>query len=117
MKIYNADQTLLLDVEVDDNSYRNRAIMGEDNLILYYSLAEHVEVPVGAYCVYEGRTYTLLRPQDIKMEHTRNFAYTVTFSADQDKAKNGSSAIPWTDGCASLLQPSRTNICRCLSTT
>ena len=87
MKIYNADQTLLLEVEVDDNSYRNRAIMGEDNLILYYSLAEHVEVPVGAYCIFEGRTYTLLRPQDIKMEHTRNFAYTVTFSADQDKAK------------------------------
>lgn len=87
MKIYSADKTLLLDVEVDDNSYRNRAIMGDDSLILYYSLAEHVEVPVGAYCVFEGRTYTLLRPQNIKMEHTRNFAYTVTFSADQDKAK------------------------------
>lgn len=87
MKIYSADKTLLLDVEVDDNSYRNRVIMGEDNLILYYSLAEHVEVPVGAYCVFGGRTYTLLRLQDIKMQHTRNFVYTVTFSADQDKAK------------------------------
>ncbi len=45
MRIYDATGKLVLDVAVDDNSYRNRAIMGDHNLTLYYSLAEHVEIP------------------------------------------------------------------------
>lgn len=86
MKIYNAQSRLLLDVEVDDNSYRHRVIMGDHNLTLYYSLAEHVELPVGAWCEYQGETYTLERPEALKMKHTRYFEYTITMEAAQSKA-------------------------------
>lgn len=87
MKIYDKTDRLILDVTVDDNSYRNRAIMGDHNLTLYYSLPEHVEIPVGAYCEFEGEQYTLMRPEHLKMKHRRLYEYTVTFSSEQDKAK------------------------------
>ncbi len=87
MKIYDKDGKLILDVEVGDNSFRNRQIMGDHNLTLYWSLAQHKEIPVGAYCVFEGERYTLLRPQNIKMNHSRSFDYTAVFSSSRDKAK------------------------------
>lgn len=87
MKIYNQSEELVLEVTVDDNSYRNRAIMGDHSLTLYYALPTHVEIPVGAYCEYDGTRYFLLRPEQFKMKHTRNYEYTVTFSSDQEKAK------------------------------
>lgn len=87
MKIYDKTDRLVLDITVDDNSYRNRAIMGDHSLTLYYALPTHVEIPVGAYCEYDGTRYFLLRPEQFKMKHTRNFEYTVTFSSDQEKAK------------------------------
>ena len=87
MKIYGDNDTPLLDVEVDDSSYRHRAIMGDYNLTLYYSLAEHVELPVGAYCVFQGERYTLIRPEAFKMRHSRNFEYTVTMESPQAYAK------------------------------
>lgn len=87
MKIYDKADRLILDVTVNDNSYRNRAIMGDHNLTLYYSLAQHVEIPVGSYCEFEGQTYTLMRPEQFKMKHRREYEYTVVFSSEQDKAK------------------------------
>ena len=87
MKIYGDNDTPLLDVEVDDSSYRHRAIMGDYNLTLYYSLAEHVELPVGAWCEYQGERYTLMRPEAFKMRHSRNFEYTVTMESPQAYAK------------------------------
>lgn len=87
MKIYDKTDRLVLDILVDDNSYRNRAIMGDHSLTLYYALPTHVEIPVGAYCEYDGTRYFLLRPEQLKMKHTRNYEYTVTFSSDQEKAK------------------------------
>lgn len=87
MKIYDSNDQLLLDIAVDDSSYRYRAICGDHNLILKYSLAEHLELPVGAYCDFEGERFTLIRPEHLKMKHTRAYEYTVTFSGDQDKAK------------------------------
>lgn len=47
MIFYSQDSRVLLDTEVDDSSYRYRAIMGDHNLTLYYSLAEHTEIPIG----------------------------------------------------------------------
>lgn len=87
MIIYASNKSTLLDITVDDNSYRNRAIMGDDNITLYYSLAEHVELAVGCYCVFQGETYTLERPENFKMKHSRHFEYTVVFEASQAKAK------------------------------
>lgn len=87
MKIYNSKDQLLLDVIVDDSSYRHRVIKGDHNLTLKYSLAEHVELPVGAYCQYQGERYTLERPESFQMKHSRNFEYTVIMEAYQAKAK------------------------------
>lgn len=86
MEIYNSSGELVLSVVVDDNSYRYRAIMGDNALTLYYSLAEHVELPVGAWCEYQGETYTLKRYSAFKMQHSRLFEYTVTLEADQADA-------------------------------
>jgi hypothetical protein len=81
MKIYfNSTE---LDLPVNDNSYRYRAIRGEHSLTLYYSLAEHVEIPVGAYCEFEGETYTLERPENFRMLNTRNFEYTLVMDSRQ----------------------------------
>lgn len=85
MKIFH-NNTEILDIQVDDNSYRYRAIKGDHNLTLYFSLAEHVEIPVGAYCVYENETYTLEKPESLKMKHSRYFEYTVVFDSPQAKA-------------------------------
>ena len=66
---------------MDDTSYRYRAIKGDNNLILYYSLPQHVEIPLGATCEFQGQTYTLLRPENFVMRHLRLFEYTVTFES------------------------------------
>lgn len=87
MNIYSSSDSLILAVKVDDNSYRNRQIMGDHNLTLYYSLAEHTEIPVGSYVEYQGVRYTLERPEAFKMKHRRLFEYTVTFEAYQSRAK------------------------------
>lgn len=79
MKIYDAIDNLILDIDVDDTSYRYRVIMGDHNLTLRYSLPEHVELPVGAYCKFQETRYTLMRPEDFKKVNSRNYDYTVVF--------------------------------------
>lgn len=87
MHIFNKAGKLILDVQVDDSSYRYRAIMGEHNLTLNFSLAEHVEIPVGAYCTFQGETYTLERPENLKLQHNRLFEYKVIMESVESKAK------------------------------
>ena len=87
MIFYRQDGSKLMEVLMDDNSYRFREIMGDNTLTLYFSLSEHVEIPLGAYVDYQGERYTLQRPEALKMNHTRNFEYTVTLESDQAKAK------------------------------
>lgn len=87
MKIYKSNGAILIDVPVDDNSYRHREIMGDNSLTLYFSLAEHLEIPLGAYVEFEGERYSLDRPEALKMQHSRLFEYTVTLESGQAKAK------------------------------
>ena len=82
MEIYNGDN-LILSVDVNDNSYRYRAIKGDHNLMLYFSLAEHVEIPVGATCTFQNEEYTLMSSENLTMHHTHNFEYTVIFESSQ----------------------------------
>ena len=85
MIIYSPTGATLLDVMPDDNSYRHRAIMGDNALTLYFSLAQHVEIPVGAYCEHDGERYTLMHPESLKMQHTRHFDYTLELEGEQGK--------------------------------
>ena len=81
MKIYFNDKEL--ELLVTDESYRYRQIKGEHSLTLYYSLAEHIEIPLGAYCLFEGEQYTLEKPENFTMHNTRNFEYTLILDAQQ----------------------------------
>lgn len=87
MKIYKPDNTLFAEILSSDNSYRYRSIMGDNSITLYFSLFEHREIPVGSYCDFEGERYTLMRPQNITMQHTRHFDYTLILEAEQAKLK------------------------------
>jgi len=83
MKIYFNNTKL--DLLVTDESYRYRAIKGEHSLTLYYSLPEHMEIPLGAYCIFEGEQYTLEKPENFTMHNTRNFEYTLVMNSLQEK--------------------------------
>lgn len=87
MVIYNQAGDVLLDIPVDDDSYRYRAIAQAKKVELRYSLVEHVELPTGAYIEYQGERYTLWYPSDFKKEGTRNFEYKVTFGGNEEILK------------------------------
>lgn len=87
MVIYGKSGQVILDIDVEDDSYRYRAIMNGTQVVLYYSLTEHVEVPVGSYIEYQGVRYTLWRPENFKKHGTRNIEYTVEFGGDEEALK------------------------------
>lgn len=72
-----------LEIKVSDGSYRYRAIMGENELTVYFSSTEFLEIPVGAFCIFEGETYTLMAPENFKKYGTRHFDYTLIMHSDQ----------------------------------
>ena len=87
MTIYDKFDDVILEVAVDDESHRYREICGEQYVRLQFSLAEHKDIPVGSYIVIDSERYTLLDPQNIKMQHTREYEYVVIFDAEQAKLK------------------------------
>lgn len=87
MRIYDKTGEVLLDIPVDDDSYRYRAIAQAKKVELRYSLVDHVELPTGAYIGYQGERYTLWYLSDFKKEGTRVFDYTVTFGGNEEILK------------------------------
>lgn len=87
LTLYTKDDKKLLSLSVGDNSYRHRELMGENTLALYFELSKHVEIPIGAYVDFGGERYTLMRPEALKMHHTRHFEYTLTLDSAQGKMK------------------------------
>lgn len=79
MIIYNKNNTIVLDIPVDDTSYRYRAIRQGDKVYLYFSLTEHVEIPVYSYIEFQGQRYTLWKPENLTKHGERNLEYTVEF--------------------------------------
>lgn len=87
MKIYSNTATVILDIDVDDNSFCYRSIMGDHKVVLYFSLPESIEIPIGAYIEFQGQRYTLFRPEHLKKNATRNFDYEITFGSSQELLK------------------------------
>ncbi len=87
MRLYNNLDEPIAELNVADNSYRYRAIMGDNSLTLHFSLAEHLEVPLGAYCEFEGARYYVTRPEHIKMKHSRHFDYTLVMEGEETRLK------------------------------
>lgn len=87
MVIYDKTGEVLFDVQVNDSSVRNRAIMGDNSVTLNLSLPEYATIPVGSYIEYQGQRYTLWRPDNFKKHGTRNFEYKITFGSNQEILK------------------------------
>lgn len=81
MIIYRPDGTVLTDIEVDDESYHYAEIMGRDDVTLYFSLPQFFDFPVGCYIEYMAKTYTLYSVDKMRMEHRRDYEYTITFES------------------------------------
>lgn len=73
-----------LDVQESDSSYRYRSLMSKPQLVLKFSLSEFIEIPVGAWCEYQGVKYKLGSPENIKKNGTRNIEYTLTLGTLED---------------------------------
>ena len=80
MKIYY--NNTYIEVAVEDTSYCNRRIMGEDELFLSFKYNGYLDIPVGAYCSFNGTTYYLLKPENFKKHGTRKFDYELTMQSD-----------------------------------
>ncbi|WP_051697550.1 hypothetical protein [Prevotella sp. 10(H)] len=75
-------------VNVDDNSYHYREIMSDDNVILNFSLADFIDLPVGTYFMYKGvHKYTLYSPENFKKNHSQHYDYTLTLESEQAQLK------------------------------
>ncbi|TXD47330.1 TerB family tellurite resistance protein [Polaribacter sp. IC073] len=76
------------DITPNDSSYRLRAIMGNNNVTLKFSLPEYIEFSLGSYINYEGQTYTLNTPQTLREINSTNFEYSLVLGSDEDKLSN-----------------------------
>lgn len=80
IKIYYNDTSI--EIQPDDNAYVNMAVKSIDTLELTFEYPGFLDIPVGAYCVFEGNTYYLLKPENFTKNGTRKFSYTITMQAD-----------------------------------
>ena len=55
--LYSDNQEIKLDVKDESHSYE--AIMAEDTLNLYFSYPGYLEIPVGTWCDFYGKRYSL----------------------------------------------------------
>lgn len=69
---------------VDDTSYRYRALMAKPQLVLKFSLSEYIDIPVGAWCMYQNEKFVLRAASNLKKSGTRNITYDMTLGQDED---------------------------------
>ncbi len=81
---YNSEY---IDIIPSDDSYRYRTIMGENALTLTFSLADHFDFLLGAWCEFEGDTYTLEQPSSFVKQNSKHFKYTLIMEGYQAKLK------------------------------
>lgn len=94
----------VLDVLPSDESECVRGVMEPNTLTLHFSLPYYVNIAAGAYCVFEGERYELVRPQVFAKNGNRKWDYTLTMESAQGllakwKVRNpadGSLEFPYT---------------------
>lgn len=87
MQLYNPDTTPLIDIQVDDSSYAYNTVMGRDDLTLNFALNGFIELPLGVYCLFLNRKYSLTNDSNFKMVNTQNFTYQLLLDAPIAYAK------------------------------
>lgn len=93
-----------LDVIPSDESSRDMGVMEGHLLTLIFDLWEYVDIPVGAWCDFDGYRYELLKPTRFAKNGNRKWAYNLTMSAPEGnlarwKVRNpadGSLEFPYT---------------------
>ena len=68
-------------ISPEDSSYRNRTIMGENALTIYFAKPVFEEIPVGAYCDFDGERFTLMSKQNFKKNGSRDYEYILILHA------------------------------------
>lgn len=94
MTIYDKTGAQIAEIDVLDDSYCSKSIQGSNVLSLYFSSFlvngvrsfEFIEIPVG-YVLFNGETYTLERPEDLKKNHTRDYEFTLVLEGCQARLK------------------------------
>lgn len=84
ISLYNSDKEIK--IEVKDESYSYEAIMGEDTLTLYFSHPGYIEIPVGSWCDFYGKRYSLKKDSNFKKNGERNFEYTLILETSKADA-------------------------------
>ena len=85
MTIYDENGRTLLDIEVNDDSYRFREVMGKDEVTLTFALTSHMELPLGSYVILQGHRYVLMEPEQVTIRHRRDYEYTVTLGGPSNR--------------------------------
>lgn len=73
--LHNGSETI--DLLTNDNSYSYEAVMGEDALTLYFSHPGYLNIPVGSWCEFYGKRYSLKKDSNFKKNAERNYEYTL----------------------------------------
>ena len=76
-------QELTNDVPIADSSYLYKEIMGDNNIVLNFSLPYFVDFPVGSWIAFSGVNYTTLELGNVTKQNERWYDYTLTFESPQ----------------------------------
>jgi len=87
MVIYDKSGLEIIDIIVDDKSYRYKVIMGENSLTLYFSLPTFIEISEGSYIDFKSERYFLLDPENFTQHHSENYEYTLLLDSYQSLLK------------------------------
>ena len=79
--LHNGNKTI--ELLTDDNSYSYEAVMGEDTLTLYFSHPGYIDVPVGSWCEFYGKRYSLKKDSNFKKTGERNYSYTLVLETSK----------------------------------
>ena len=79
--LHNGNETI--ELLTDDNSYSYEAVMGEDALTLYFSHPGYLSIPVGSWCEFYGKRYSLKKDSNFKKNGERNYSYTLVLETSK----------------------------------
>lgn len=79
--LHNGSETI--ELLTDDNSYSYEAVMGDDTLTLYFSHPGYIDVPVGSWCEFYGKRYSLKKDSNFKKNGERNYSYTLVLETSK----------------------------------
>lgn len=80
IKLYNGNGGEI-EITPSDDSYRLKELMGVDEVVLKFALPDYLPISAGAYITYKGDRYEVESEDSVRMIHTEDYEYTVTFSS------------------------------------